>query len=167
VDVAAPGTSILSVAPGGSYNYYAGTSVSAAIVTGIVGLVHSYLPKKSIASVKSSILDNVKKCASLGNKVATKGRVDAYGALTSMPQAEDPYIGISDVKTTLGIHCDTRRMGELCQCSRSAISGIPRASISCNGGDGSLRRNLSDTTVIGISDIKATFRIYCDTPGVI
>jgi RHS repeat-associated protein len=97
VDVAAPGTSILSVAPGGSYNYYTGTSVSAAIVTGIAGLVHSYLPSGTITSVKDRILNNVTRCASLDNKVATKGRVDAYGALTGMPQADDSYIGISDV----------------------------------------------------------------------
>jgi RHS repeat-associated protein len=97
VDIAAPGTSILSVAPGGSYHYYTGTSVSAAIVSGIAGLVHSYLPKKSIASMKSCILDNVTKCAILDNKVATKGRVDAYGALTGMPQAADTYTGVSDV----------------------------------------------------------------------
>jgi RHS repeat-associated protein len=97
VDVAAPGASILSIAPGGSYNYYTGTSVSAAIVSGIAVLVHSYLPNGTIASVKERILNNVTKCASLDNKVATEGRVDAYGALIGMPQADDTYIGFSDV----------------------------------------------------------------------
>ena len=98
VDVAAPGTSILSIAPGGSYEYYSGTSVSAAIVCGIAGLVHKYLPKASILSIKDRILKNVTVCTSLKNKVASGGRVDAYATLTGMIQPEDTYAGISEVK---------------------------------------------------------------------
>ncbi len=97
VDVAAPGTSIMSIAPGGSYEYYSGTSISAAIVSGIAGLVHSYLPKASVESMKDRILNNVTKSTSLSGKVTTGGRVDAYAALTGMTQPEDTYVGVSEV----------------------------------------------------------------------
>lgn len=103
VDVAAPGTSVISTAPGDAYSYYSGTSVSAAIVSGIAMLVQSKYPNDNVLAIKERIRNSVTKSASLEGVVATGGRVDAYGALTGIVRAEDTFIGESIVDDILPI----------------------------------------------------------------
>ncbi|TAH64470.1 MAG: hypothetical protein EWM47_12530, partial [Anaerolineaceae bacterium] len=99
VDVAAPGISILSTIPESDdinskdYEYYSGTSVSAAITSGIAALVKSYLPNLSSIDIKERILSGIVPCTNLEGKVASKGRIHAYGALTATIQPEDIYAG--------------------------------------------------------------------------
>lgn len=78
VDVAAPGVCVKSTAPNNKYAYCNGTSISAAVVSGIAALDRSYLPDESISKLKKRITDNVTECAALEDKVASGGRVDAY-----------------------------------------------------------------------------------------
>jgi len=99
VDVAAPGTNIYGTTPGednnysDNYNYYSGTSVSAAIVSGIAGLILSDNPDISIPKIKEQIIKGVVKCATLKDKIASGGRVDAFAALTGTIQSDDDYKG--------------------------------------------------------------------------
>lgn len=103
VDVAAPGTCIYSITPGNGYDYYSGTSVSAAIVSGIAALVQSYLPGEGISSINSRIINSATQCASLDGKIASGGRADAYGALTGTVQAYDIYTGVSNTDDILPV----------------------------------------------------------------
>ena len=99
VDIAAPGTSILGTTPGvdddysDNYDYYSGTSVSAAVVSGIAALVQSYLPNDTSLEIKDRILNGTVKSASLTDKVASGGRADAFAALTGTIQPFDDYSG--------------------------------------------------------------------------
>jgi len=93
IDVVAPGTNILSTSPDNGYDYYSGTSSSAAIVTGIAALLKSSLPTISIEDIKARICNNVRPCAALQYMVSSGGRVDAFGALTNTQQPLDEYNG--------------------------------------------------------------------------
>jgi YD repeat-containing protein len=93
IDVAAPGTNILSISPDNGYDYFSGTSASAAIVTGIAALLKSSLPAISIEDIKNRICYNVQPCTALQYMVSAGGRVDAYGALTNTHQSLDEYNG--------------------------------------------------------------------------
>jgi len=94
VHLAAPGLSVLTTLARGEclecstsdnpadwYGRADGTSVSAAIVSGVAALVKSHYPSDSAALIKKRILDGVQKLSVLEPLVITGGRVDAAGAL--------------------------------------------------------------------------------------
>ena len=82
VDIAAPGTYILSALPGG-YGYMSGTSMSAPMVTGTAALIYSCRTDLSLMDVKRAILGSARKLDGLSKKTVTGGMLDAYAALTA------------------------------------------------------------------------------------
>jgi subtilisin-like proprotein convertase family protein len=83
VDLAAPGSSILSTVPGGGYAVYSGTSMATPHVAGAVALVWSVHPELAYHEVIARILDNVQWVSSFAGKMVTGGRLDVYHALAS------------------------------------------------------------------------------------
>ena len=81
VDVAAPGSYILSTTPGNTFEFLTGTSMAAPIVTGIAAFVYSYRPDLSLLQVKEAILNTVVKEDCLSGKVSSGGYPDAYAAM--------------------------------------------------------------------------------------
>ena len=81
VDIAAPGTYILSTIPDNSYGYMSGTSMAAPMVTGVAAMLYSYRTDISLADVKSIILNSSRKMDTLSGKVASGGLLDAFSAL--------------------------------------------------------------------------------------
>jgi len=86
VDVAAPGTSILSTLPDGSYGLKSGTSMAAGFVTGIAALLQSKLPDLTADQLASRIKQSAKSSAALEGKVAF-GLVHAAKALDAQSDA--------------------------------------------------------------------------------
>lgn len=84
VRVAAPGVNILTTRMGGGYENVTGTSASAPIVTGIVGLIKTVRPISNDQTVTKALADGSRKVVSLANKVASGGVVTAAGALDSL-----------------------------------------------------------------------------------
>lgn len=84
VDVAAPGTGILSTLPGSKYGYMSGTSMATPYVSGLAGLIKSIRPDLTALQIKYTILNNVDRIDSLAGKILTGGRIDAYKALTNI-----------------------------------------------------------------------------------
>jgi subtilisin family serine protease len=84
VDLAAPGVKIWSCSSGADTNYGSmnGTSMAAPHVSGVAALVLARFPDSSVGQVRDRILRSVTPVASLQTKVATGGRLNAYGALT-------------------------------------------------------------------------------------
>lgn len=76
VDVAAPGTNILSVWPDNYLNYETGTSMSAPHVSGIAAVMRGLNPTLSFAETKTIIMNTVDQRPSLAGRVATAGRVN-------------------------------------------------------------------------------------------
>ncbi|MFM9902972.1 MAG: S8 family serine peptidase [Pyrinomonadaceae bacterium] len=80
VDLAAPGSGILSTVPTG-YSTFSGTSMATPHVTGAVALLSAYRPDLSAASLKASILNNVDVLANWNGVVKTGGRLNVFKAM--------------------------------------------------------------------------------------
>lgn len=81
VDLAAPGSYILSTVPAQRYAFLSGTSMSAPIVTAAAAMVYSYRTDLALGDIKALLLRNVKKLDSLAGKTASGGMLDVYQAL--------------------------------------------------------------------------------------
>lgn len=81
VDIAAPGTYILSTTPGG-YGFMSGTSMAAPMVTGVAALVYSCRTDLSLMDVRQAILASAKPMEEMAGKLTSGGILDAYGAIT-------------------------------------------------------------------------------------
>lgn len=82
VDIAAPGSYILSTVPGNQYDFMSGTSMAAPMVTGVAALLYSYRTDINLSEVKNILLQSSNKLESLNGKVGSGGMIDAYGALS-------------------------------------------------------------------------------------
>lgn len=108
VDLAAPGTSILSCYPTAlcaagthGYGHYAngyhslsGTSMAAPHVSGVAALIKSIRPDLSATEIKALILNNVDQIGALSGKCVTGGRLNAYKAVRA---ATEPQTFTGDV----------------------------------------------------------------------
>lgn len=81
VDLAAPGTYILSTTPEEGYGYMNGTSMAAPFVTGVAAMLYSFRTDLSLADIKPAIMSTVKKLPELESKVVSGGMLDAYAAM--------------------------------------------------------------------------------------
>jgi serine protease len=85
VDVSAPGSSIISTVPVGTYDYNSGTSMaspSAAAITGLVKIMYpSYTPEQLQEHIKSTT-DNIDSLTQEVQGLLGTGRINAYKAVT-------------------------------------------------------------------------------------
>ena len=82
VDIAAPGTYIVSTLPGNNYGFMSGTSMAAPMVTGVAAMLYSYRPEISLSDVKNILLNSSRKMDQLSGKMVSGGMLDAYAALS-------------------------------------------------------------------------------------
>ena len=80
VDLAAPGTYILSTVPSDTYAYMSGTSMAAPMVAGAAALLYSGRPDLSLSDVRTALLSSVHKLAPLKGKTASGGMLDGAAA---------------------------------------------------------------------------------------
>lgn len=81
VDIAAPGTYILSTITNQNYGFMTGSSMATPLVTGVAAMVYSYRTDLELMQVKDVILNSVRKLELLEGKIKTGGVLDAYAAL--------------------------------------------------------------------------------------
>lgn len=81
VDLAAPGTAILSTLPSQQYGLYDSSSMAAAHVAGVCALLKSYKAELSGPEIKELILRSVDPLAALSGRTVTGGRLNARQAL--------------------------------------------------------------------------------------
>lgn len=82
VDLAAPGTNILSTVPGNGYKQMSGTSMAAPMVTGTAAMLYSKHADINIHEIKDIILRTVTPLESLKGKVVSGGMLNAGSALS-------------------------------------------------------------------------------------
>lgn len=87
VDLAAPGSYILSTTPGNTYSYMTGTSMAAPMVSAAAAMVYSAFPKATLADVKDILLTSVHKLDSLTGRTATGGMLDLGAAMAGAATA--------------------------------------------------------------------------------
>jgi subtilisin family serine protease/subtilisin-like proprotein convertase family protein len=81
VDIAAPGTNILSTRPGNSYGVLSGTSMATPHVSGALALVWAEHPEWNYRQVINQVLTTGAPLASLAGKTVTGRRLDLAAAL--------------------------------------------------------------------------------------
>ncbi|WP_339103451.1 S8 family serine peptidase [Haloterrigena salinisoli] len=86
IDLAAPGTDILSAVPWDGYDRISGTSMAAPVVAGVAGLALSTYPDLSPADLRDHLRETA---TDLGLEATAQGagRVDAAAAVETMPSA--------------------------------------------------------------------------------
>jgi len=81
IDVVAPGSNVLSTVPGDRYDYFSGTSQSAAYVTGVAALLKSYKPDMTASDMANRIKTSTRINTAIKGKIPTQAVVDALSVL--------------------------------------------------------------------------------------
>lgn len=82
VDIAAPGTYILSTLADNRYGFMTGTSMAAPMVTAAAAFLYSYRTDLNLTDLKWVLMESSRKLPGLEGKVASGGMLDVYAALT-------------------------------------------------------------------------------------
>lgn len=92
VDISAPGSSIYSTLPNGSYGYLSGTSMATPMVCGIAGLLLGVNPQWNGANVASHLLHSVENVIPGYSGRMGTGRVNAYRAVSTKQLPVTPAV---------------------------------------------------------------------------
>lgn len=82
VDLAAPGSYILSTTVNNKYSYMTGSSMAAPMITAAAAMVYTHYDTITLADVKEILLASAKKLDSLHGQVVTGGMLDLGAALS-------------------------------------------------------------------------------------
>lgn len=101
VDLAAPGSSILSTLPGGRYGYMSGTSMATPHVTGALALAKSIAPLLRAADLKRKLMETADVVPALQDYCVTGARLNAHRLLESAAGAY-PLLTVTAVEELSG-----------------------------------------------------------------
>jgi subtilisin family serine protease len=173
VQVAAPGSFVLSTIPGSTYGLGSGTSMATPHVSGIAALLFSQQPSMTPNQARQRIISTADPVASLVPVVASSGRANAYNAVTNTPQQAPTRPVIGSVDTTKK-KVAVVGLGFVNESSVIEVNGVPlshmRYESSTALSDGSLTEVSSKLGKTGMKDVfpsgtTVTVTVYNPTTG--
>jgi uncharacterized protein YjdB len=111
VDIAAPGTEILSTVPNNGYAYMSGTSMATPFVTGVAALMLSENSNLSALQIKDYILKNVYKLPTLNGKVAAAGLLNAQLALEAAGSIDNTSVTVTKPQINIDYQGHVQNIG--------------------------------------------------------
>lgn len=130
VDLAAPGTSILSTVPGGGYALFSGTSMATPHVAGAAALVKARYPSASAYGLKALLMRTVDPKASLSAVTVTGGRLNLSSAVSCANQAKAVLLSpLNGFTVNTGQSFAIRVLGANC----ATPAGLANVSVTVNG----------------------------------
>ena len=105
VDIAAPGSEILSSTPANTYSTYSGTSMATPHVAGALALYASLIPDASFQDLKAQLLASTDAISALEGKCLSGGRLNVYNLIFRLnnPFVQVDSIGLSSDQRTASI----------------------------------------------------------------
>ncbi|MEB3228864.1 MAG: S8 family serine peptidase [Synechocystis sp.] len=103
VDLGAPGSSIYSTLPGGTYGTYSGTSMATPHVSGAAAVLAAAFPSLSAEELRAALLSSATYTSSLDGKTATNGRLDLAAAIAAINPAG---LDVSIVQTSSSVQLE-------------------------------------------------------------
>lgn len=85
VDLAAPGSDILSTVPGSGYQEFSGTSMATPYVSGVAALLRAQFPGIDHLSLKYRLMGSTDPKSAFAGKTVSGGRLNAAAALSTNP----------------------------------------------------------------------------------
>ncbi len=85
VDLAAPGSDILSTVPNGGYQEFSGTSMATPYASGVAALVKAQFPGADMLTLKYRLMGSVDIVNNFVDRTVTEGRLNAAKALSTDP----------------------------------------------------------------------------------
>ena len=92
VDLGAPGSSIYSTLPGGTYGTFSGTSMATPHVAGAIALFSAGNAALSASQIRAELLGSTAATSSLGGKTVTGGRLDVGNLMDPSPPPAGPNL---------------------------------------------------------------------------
>lgn len=98
VDVAAPGSNVVSTMPANNYASLNGTSMATPHVAGVAALLWNAVPERTVSQLRSAIIAGSDPLPAMSGLVAAGGRINALNSLTAMKSAplQPPAVKIYD-----------------------------------------------------------------------
>lgn len=113
VDLAAPGSNILSAYLGGGYEWWGGTSMATPYVTGVAALIKSLKPDWTAAQIKAQILESVITNTALQGKVLTGGELNAWAAVKDLLDTGNAAVPFTKNHSAIRLHTNSAKHYDL------------------------------------------------------
>jgi len=105
VDLAAPGTNILSTTPSNNYQSFSGTSMATPYVSGVAALAMAQFPGISMTNLKYRLMGSTDAKPAFTNVTVTGGRLNAQKALGTSPMiVVEPRGNTTDTNTAYTVN---------------------------------------------------------------
>ncbi len=133
VDIAAPGSDLLTTIPNGSYAAFSGTSAAAPVVAGTVALMRAVQPLAGLSQIRSTLLDSAERSAvpvrsgdlRAGTALAAFAPLDIGRSSLANPQV--PYVTVTTrILHGGGVHHRVRISWKVCRSDASAATEVIR-----------------------------------------
>ena len=136
VDIAAPGTYIVSAIANSGYGFMTGTSMSAPMVTGAAAFLYSYRTDLQLSDIRKVLLETARKIPPLEGKLSSNGMLDVYAALNYGRATENADSAQSEQSAADGQTADSTRTEQNAADSAQAESTASTSkTITAGGGE--------------------------------